>query len=171
MPRARALGAAALAAALAVLLAGCLPPESPVPAAFTQPDVVVRVHERGATAATVGTLLRLTADSVSWRPAAVAVAVAGAGAEVRSVPLQAVERVEVRAPRSQRAALRRGLVRGAVVGAGLGGALLAVRPGEAGGAIALTLGSAWVTGVIAGQQAQVSRTPNTWRTVHPRPAG
>ena len=85
------------------------------------------------------------------------------------MPLAAVARVEVRAPRSQRAALARGLLRGGAVGAALGGALVAVRPGAVGGAVALTLGSAWITGVFAGQQAEVSRVPNTWRRVHPAP--
>jgi hypothetical protein len=84
--------------------------------------------------------------------------------------LGAVARLEVRAPRSQRAALRRGLGRGALVGGLLGGALLAVRPNAGATAVGLTVGSAWLAGVFAGQQAEVARVPNAWRVVHPRPA-
>lgn len=123
----------------------------------------MRVRERGA-GPTLGTLVRLTTDSVVWQPAA-------PGAAVRAVPLPAVERVEIRAPRSQRAALRRGLARGALVGGVVGGALLAVRPDAVGGAIGITLGSAWVAAVVAGQQAESPHAPLAWRVVHPRPAG
>jgi hypothetical protein len=77
----------------------------------------------------------------------------------------------VATPLSQRAAVRRGLVRGALAGAVLGAGLLAMRPSAGGGAVGLTLGSAWVAGVISGQQVESARPPTRWRTVYPRPAG
>lgn len=157
------LHAVVLGTLLGSVPVACLPPERPVAPALVRPGVAVRVLERGARP-TLGTLVRLTTDSVVWQPAA-------PGAAVRAASLPAVERVEIRAPRSQRAALQRGLARGALVGGVLGGALLAVRPDAVGGAIGLTLGSAWVAGVVAGQQAESPRAATTWRVVHPRPGG
>ncbi len=148
---------------LAVGTTACLPRERPVAAEWTRPGAIVRVWEPGGRTATGGTLVRLTPDSVRWRPD-------GAVAAERAAALRDVARLEVRAPRSQRAALRRGLVRGAAVGGLLGAVLLAVRPAAVGGAIGLTVGGAWVAGVVAGQQAEVARTPTVWRVVHPAPA-
>jgi hypothetical protein len=144
---------------LALAAVGCLPPAPPTPTGPPATESVVRVHARGAGAST-GRLVQLAPDSVRWRPD-------GAGGAVRALPLGAVARIEVREPLSQRDALKRGLVRGGLAGAALGGVLLAVRRDAVGGAVALTLGSAWVVGVISGQQVESPQPPTRWRTVHP----
>jgi hypothetical protein len=69
---------------------------------------------------------------------------ADSGATEHAAALRDVSRVEVRAQRSQRTAV--------------------------GGGIGRTVGSAWNAGVAAGQQAEVTRSPNAWRIVHPSPA-
>ena len=60
--------------------------------------------------------------------------------------------------------------RGGIVGGLLGGILLVVRPNAVGGAVGITLGSAWATGVISGQLAESPSGPTRWRLVHPRAA-
>ena len=83
----------------------CLPPERPASASGLVRRQAVRVTERTGDAIQSGTLVRLTSDSVVWHPDTAAL-------RVRALPLDAVTRVEVAEPLSQRAAARRGLIRG-----------------------------------------------------------
>lgn len=147
--------------ALALVATACLPPERPNSTSPAGAPPPVRVWEHGADKVRAGLLVRVTADSVVWRPEAQAMS-------TQALPLAAVTRIEVAEPLSQRAALRRGLVRGALVGAALGAGLLALRPKAVGGAVGLTLGSAWIAGIVSGQQVESPHPPVRWRVVYPR---
>lgn len=154
--------AAAAVLALSVVASGCLPPEVP-PRVPADAPVPVRVHVHGSPRATHGLLVSLDADSVRWRGET------PGDSPTRALPLAAVARVEVGERLSQRAACKRGLVRGGMVGALLGAGFLALRRDEP-GAAGLTLGGAWLGCVLTGQGTDSPRPPLRWRVVYPGPA-
>jgi hypothetical protein len=128
----------------------------------------VRVQAQAGGPRVVGTLVRLTGDSVWWAPGAVT-----AGEAARETPradaLAGLARVEVGDPKSLRALFARGWLVGGAAGAVAGGALLAARRDAAGGAIALTLGVAHLGGILNGQTAEGANPARAWRVVHPAP--
>lgn len=149
------------AALLLLLAAACMPPAAATPRESSAPTSV-RIRALGAASDSAGTLVRLTPDSLYWRSASTA------AAPVHALPLTALARVAVGERLSQRDAFRRGMVRGALVGAGFGVALLAARHDAVGGAVGATAATAWLAGVIAGQQTESPQPPLRWRVVHPR---
>lgn len=143
----------------ATLLAGCLPPERPLPDRVASLPVQVRVREAATGPELGGTLVRLTADSVSWS--------AAGDPAIRTRALVDVARVEVAEPLTQREAFRRGAIKGGLVGALLGGVLVAVKPDQAAGAVGLAAAGWWLGGVFAGQATDSPQPPVRWRVVHP----
>lgn len=151
------------AATATVLAAACLPPETAAERArLAARPRAVRVHAAGTVRPAEGTLVRLTADSVVWTREP------GTAPQARA--LRDVARVEVAEPLTQRAALRRGLLRGALVGGAIGGVVIATNPDAVGAGVGIALGSAWLSGVFAGQQTESPRPPVRWRVVHPASA-
>lgn len=140
-------------------LTACLPPERPVSARVASLPVKVRVHDAGSGMQS-GTLVGLTADSVTWTTT-------GDSTALRARALADVARVEVAEPLTQREAFRRGAIKGGIVGALLGGVLLAVKQDQIGAAIGLAAAGWWLGGVFAGQGAESSQPPVQWRVVHP----
>lgn len=149
--------------ALVAALTGCLPPERPLPPSVANRPVQVRVEEGAGGTISSGTLVRLTADSIAWTDTSNA-------SLLRTRALGDVARVEVAEPLSQREAFKHGAVRGGLVGALLGGVLLAVKQDQVAGAIGLAAAGWWLGGVFAGQGAESSQPPVRWRVVHPAPA-
>ena len=145
---------------LPLLAISCLPPERPLPPEVANAPKPVRVWERDTRAARSGVLVRLTGDSVAWRQAALT-------GTTQGLPLSAVTRVEVAERVSVRSAMKRGALKGALVGGALGAGLLAINPKAAGGAVGLSLGSAWLGMVLAGQQTESTDPPMRWRVVYP----
>ena len=140
------------------VLGGCFPPGMHrVPP--RRGPVRVEVAPRSG-ARSVGVLLRLDDDSVAWRPDRPDTA------RRRALRLAQVARVRIAEPMTGRDAFVRGAVRVGLVGATLGGVLLAIRRDAVGGAVGLTLGGAWLGGVFAAQRVESSDPPLRWRVVH-----
>ena len=147
--------------ALALVTSACLPPAGPPPGRSLAPPQV-RARESGASVVATGRLVRLTSDSVYWSPGA------PADAPMRGRRIADLDRLEIGESLDQRQAFARGGLRGALVGAALGGLLLLARSDAAGGAVGLVLAGYWLGGVVGGQSVESPDPPRRWRVVHER---
>lgn len=105
------------------------------------------------------TAVRVTPDSLFLRAASPA----AASGEVEALSIRALHRVEVAELLTQRQALRRGGLRGALVGLAIGGTLVALDRASTGTAIGITIATAWFGAIIGGQQTDSPQKPVRWR--------